>query len=65
MRFKSQTLEDSHLGYAALQSIFQNETSNDLKVPHINLKQLISANPSELMKCLVKKKYEKAGIFLN
>lgn len=63
MRFKFQTLEDSHLGYAALWSIFQNETSNDLKVPHINLKQLISANPSELMKCLVKEKHEKMEFF--
>lgn len=65
MRFKFQSLEDSHLGYTALRSIFQNETSSDLKVPHSNLKQLINANPSELMKCLVKEKNEKGGIFLS
>lgn len=50
------------LGYAALQSIFQNEISHDLKVPHINMKQLMSAKPSILMKCLVKEIYDKAGI---
>lgn len=62
MRFEFQTLEGSHLGYAALQSIFQNEISHDLKVPHINMEQLISAKPSILMKCLVKEIYDKAGI---
>lgn len=61
MRFEFQTLEGSHLGYAALQSIFQNEISHDLKVPHINMEQL-SAKPSILMKCLVKEIYDKAGI---
>lgn len=56
MRFEFQTLECSHLGYGALQSIFHNEISNDLKLPHINLKQFISAIPSKLLTYLVKEK---------
>lgn len=66
MRFEFQTLECSHLGYAALQSIFHSEISNDLKVPHINLKQFISAKPSELLTYPVKEKHDKsdAGIIV-
>lgn len=66
MRFESRTLECSHLGYAALESIFHNEISNDLKVPHINLKQFISAKTSKLLTYLVKEKHDKskAGIIV-
>lgn len=66
MRFEFQTLECSHLGYAALRSIFHNEISNDLKLPHINLKQFISAKPSKLLTYLVKEKNDKsnAGIIV-
>lgn len=60
MRFEFQTLEYSHLGYAALQNIFHNEISNDLKVLHINLKQFISAKPSKLLTYLVKLKHDKS-----
>lgn len=60
MRFDFQTLECSHLGYAALQNIFHNEISNDLKVLHFSIKQFISAKPSKLLTYLVKLKHDKS-----
>lgn len=60
MRFEFQTLDCSHLGYAALQNIFHDENSDDLKVLHINMKQFISVKPSKLLTYLVKLKYNKS-----
>lgn len=60
MRFEFQTLECSHFGYAALQNIFHDEISNDLKVLHINLKQFISAKLPKLLTYLVKLKRDKS-----
>lgn len=60
MKFQFQTLDCSHLGYAALQNIFHNEISDDLKVLHINWKQFISAKLSKLLTYLVKLKHDKS-----
>lgn len=60
MRSEFQALECGHLGYAALQNIFHDEISDDLKVLHINLKQFISAKPSKQLTYLVKLKYDKS-----